>query len=100
LTLSPSAVALGDVKMGEEVERRVILKGVKPFKISSIKGVDDQLSVKDNSTDSKQVHVLTVTLKGSKAGEINRKLQIVTDLTEDGSIEFQATGQIIAKPSE
>jgi uncharacterized protein DUF1573 len=100
LTLSPSAVALGDVKMGEEVERRVILKGVKPFKISSIKGVDDQISVKDNSTESKQVHVLTVTLKGAKTGEINRKLQIVTDLTEDGSIEFQATGQIIAKPSE
>src|SRR5262249_8491198 len=54
LTLSPPAVALGDVPMGGEVERRVILKGVKPFKISSIKGADEQLAIRDNSADSKQ----------------------------------------------
>jgi hypothetical protein len=100
LTLSPPAVVLGQVQIGGEVERRLILKGVKPFKISSIKGTDEQIAVKDNNPDSKQVHVLTVTLKGAKVGEINRKLQIITDLTEDGRIEFQATGQVVAKPAE
>lgn len=100
LTLSPAAVALGEVPMGGEVERRVILKGVKPFKITTIKGADDQLAVRDNTTDSKQVHVLTVTLKGVKAGEIHRKLHIVTDLTEDNTIDLEAKGQVMAKTGE
>src|SRR5262249_6172538 len=85
LTLSPSAVALGQVSVGGEVERRVILKGVQPFKISSIQGTDDQLKVRDNTTDSKPVHVLTVTLKGGKAGDVSRRLQIVTDMPEDNT---------------
>jgi hypothetical protein len=100
LTLSPSAVALGQVQVGGEVERRVILKGARPFKIDRITGADDQLSVRDNSTDSKQVHVLTVSLRGAKAGEISRKLQIVTDLTEDNIIDFEARGQVVTKSGE
>jgi hypothetical protein len=100
LTLSPPAVALGDVPMGSEVERRVILKGVKAFKISGIKGGDDQLTVRDNSTESKQVHVLTVTFRGVKVGEIHRKLQIVTDLAEDNTIDLEAKGQIVPKTGE
>jgi hypothetical protein len=100
LSLSPASVALGTVPMGGEAERRIILKGVKPFKISSIKGEDEQITVKDNSSESKQVHVLTVSLKASKVGEFNRKLQIITDLSEDGSIEFPATGLVTAKKAE
>jgi len=100
LTLSPSAVALGEVQVGGEVDRRVILKGAKPFKIDRITGTDDQLAARDSSIDSKQVHVLTVTLKGAKAGEISRKLQIVTDLPEDNSIDFEAKGHVVAKSGE
>jgi hypothetical protein len=100
LTLSPSAVALGDVPVGGEVERRVILKGAKPFKIDRVTGTDDLISVRDNSTDSKQVHVLTVTLKAAKAGEVSRRLQIVTDLPEDNTIDFEAKGQVVAKSGE
>jgi len=100
LTLSPSAVALGDVPVGGEVERRVILKGAKPFKIDRVTGTDDLISVRDNSTDSKQVHVLTVTLKAAKAGEVSRKFQIVTDLPEDNTIDFEAKGQVVAKSGE
>jgi hypothetical protein len=97
LTLSPPAVTLGDIPMGGEVERRVILKGVKAFKISSIKGGDDQLTIRDSTADSKQVHVLTVTFKASKAGDIKSKLQIVTDLAEDNTIDLETRGQIVPK---
>ncbi len=100
LTLSPSAVTLGQVAVGGEVERKVILRGVKPFKIEKIQGTDDQLSVRDNATAPKQVHVLSVTLKGTKAGEIQRKVKIITDLAEDNSIDLEAKGQIVPKTGE
>jgi len=100
LTLSPPAVALGQIQVGGEVERRVILKGAKPFKIDRITGADDLLTVRDNTSDSKQVHVLTVSLKGAKPGEISRKIQIVTDLAEDNTIDLEAKGQVSAKIGE
>jgi hypothetical protein len=94
LTVSPSTVALGSVQPGAEAQRKVILRGVKPFRITRIEGTDDQLSVQDANAESKPVHVLTVTLKPKAAGEVDRKLKIVTDLTEDNEVEFEAKASV------
>lgn len=97
LSVSPSSVTLGGVKAGGEAERRVILRGTQPFKITDIKGVDDRLTVKAGSEESKTVHVLTVKVKGDKPGEWARTLRVITDLKEDNEIDFQAKVQVLAK---
>src|SRR5438105_3769746 len=61
LTISPGIVALGTVKPGDQAERKVVVRGVKPFKVTRVQGTDDQLAVRDSTADSKEVHVLTVT---------------------------------------
>jgi Protein of unknown function (DUF1573) len=94
LSVSPSTVVLGQLKPGAEAERRVIVRGVKPFKITQVEGADGELTVKDSTEDSKPIHVLTVRLKPSKPGEFNRTLKIVTDLKDDSAIEFQAKAQV------
>ena len=38
LTVSPAVVDLGQPKIGSQVERRVIVRGVSPFKITEIRG--------------------------------------------------------------
>jgi hypothetical protein len=91
LNVSPSLVSLGDVKVGATVERKVIVRGIKPFKVTEVRGSDAVLSVKDSTDESKPVHVLTVTLKPGKIGDLNRVLRVVTDLSEDREIDFQAT---------
>ena len=88
LSVSPDAVALGQVAVNGESERRVIIRGAKAFKITAVKGDDDELTVRDSTEDSKPVHVLTVKLKPSKAGELNRNIHVETDLPDDGTIEF------------
>ncbi len=95
LSVSPELVSLGQVKAGTEGERRVIVRGVKPFKITKVEGTDEELVVQDSTKDSKPVHVLTVKFKGDKPGELNRKLRVITDLGEDGEIEFHVNGQIM-----
>jgi hypothetical protein len=95
LMVSPAVANLGQVKTGAESERRVIVRGVQPFRITGVKGEDAQLTVKDTSPDSKPVHVLSVKLKAVKAGELNRTLRVQTDLKDEGEVEFQAIGQII-----
>jgi hypothetical protein len=94
LTVSPTTVGLGPLKVGAQVERKVIVRGVKPFKIIEVKGTDESLTVRDSTPGSKPVHVLTVTLKGLAEGEINRTLRVITDLPEEAEIEFHARAQI------
>jgi hypothetical protein len=95
LTVSPSAVVLGTVKAGTETERKVIVRGVQPFRITGIKGTDAQLKVRDSTSGSKAVHVLTVTLRSTKAGELTRTLRVVTDLEGENDVEFTAQAQIM-----
>jgi len=100
LSMTPGGVALGQVSVGGQAERRIIVRGAKPFRIVSIKGTDKLVSVRDSSPASKPVHVLTVTVKSPKAGEVSRPIdvdrtiRIVTDLAEQGEIDFKAKAQI------
>ena len=94
LSLSSSSVQLGDVKSGAEVERKIMLRGGTPFKVTRIEGADESWSVQDNTSESKPVHVLTIKLKGSKSGEQAKKFKVVTDLKEDGVVEFLAKAQV------
>jgi len=94
LTISPALVDLGPVKVGNQAQRRVILRGVKPFIVKEIKGADGDLTVVDTSSDARAVHVLAVTLKPTAAGDLKRQLRILTDLAEEGEIEFQTKAQV------
>jgi hypothetical protein len=94
LSISPEVVTLGSIKVQAESERRIIVRGIKPFKITQVLGTDNQLSVRDNTPQAKPVHVLTVKLKPNQAGELSRTLRVLTDLAEDNKVEFHVNAQI------
>jgi hypothetical protein len=94
LTISGSTVALGTIKPGTEAQRKIVVRGTKPFKITKVQGTDDELTVTDSTTESKEVHVLTVSFKPNKTEELNRKLKVVTDLKDEGEVEFEATAKV------
>jgi Protein of unknown function (DUF1573) len=95
LSISPSAVNLGQIQPGAEEERKVIVRGIQPFRITKIEGTDDQLTVNDSTPASKSVHVLSVRLKPKKPGELDRRLRVLTDLKEEGELEFQTKAQVV-----
>jgi len=95
LTVNPPQLAAGEVKVGEEIERRVIVRGVEPFKILSVKGVDGVVSVK-HGDESREVHVLTVKVKPAKAGRLEKTLKVVTGLKGDNEVELKIEAD--AKP--
>ena len=97
-SISPAQVQFGPVKVGGEAERRVRIRGVRDLRITAVRGTGAEVRVRDSTRDSRPVHVLTVTLKGDKAGEVNRTLRVLTDLPDEGEIDFQASGQVVARP--
>ncbi|MCI0456937.1 MAG: DUF1573 domain-containing protein [Gemmataceae bacterium] len=95
LIVSPMTVVLGEVKAGTQAERRLVVQGVTPFRILSVQGTDGQLSVRSSKNDRKAVHVLTVTLRPDKTGELNRTLRIITDIQGESDIEFTAKARVV-----
>lgn len=95
LTLTPATLSLGEPKMGEAVEKKVIVRGAVPFKIVGLDGLNDQWQVKEIPGDKKEVHVLTVTFKPAKEGEARHKLTIRTDLGAGGSIDLSASAKVV-----
>lgn len=95
LSINPASVVLGLVKAGGESERKIIVRGSESFRITRIEGTDDSWSVRESSPESKPVHVLTVKLKGKNPGEQSKTLRVLTDLKQEGDVEFQATAQVV-----
>ena len=95
LSVNPASVTLGPVKLGAESERKIIVRGGQPFRITAIEGEDALWSVQESNPDAKPVHVLTVRLRGATPGELVRTLRVHTDLKTEGDVEFQATAQVM-----
>jgi hypothetical protein len=88
LNLSPGAVAFGALQVGQTAEKRVIIRGAQPFKITGFEGTDESVSVKAQSDTARPVHVLTVTIKPTAAGEVNKTIKVQTDLPADNVAEL------------
>ncbi len=95
LSVSPDVVALGVMKLNGEMERRIIVRGIKPFKITSIDGKDDQVEIQESTSEEKKVHVLAVKFKGLKAGDVHRVVHVHTDLKEDNEIAFHVNATVL-----
>jgi hypothetical protein len=95
LSISPAIVDLGSIRVGGQVERNVIVRGVRPFRVTEVKGIGDGLRVRDTTADTKQIHVLAVILKAAQPGDFSRALRVATDLKEESEIEFQAKARIL-----
>lgn len=95
LSLSPNTVSLGDVKAGTETDRKVILRSQNPFRITKITGTDKELKVREAKSDNKNVHILTVTVRPSAVGELQRTIRVQTDLKNGSEIEFQAIANVV-----
>jgi hypothetical protein len=95
LSVSPNLVTLGEVKAGTESDRKVIIRGVSPFRITGISGADNPLRVHETNSDSKTVHVLTVTLSPNEPGELRRMIRVHTDMKTGADIEFDAHAKVV-----
>jgi hypothetical protein len=95
LSVNPETVTLGPIKTQSENERRVIVRGIKPFKIAKVLGTNDRLLVHVDSPQAKPVHVLTIKLKAGAPGEMNRTLSVLTDLADDNKIDFHVSAQVV-----
>ncbi len=97
VTATPASLMLGDVKPGEVLERRMVVKGRSPFKITGARceGFDAEVMGGD---EAKEVHAVTVRLTpradaaGANRGAI---LIIATDLPGDPQVTTKVMANVV-----
>jgi Protein of unknown function (DUF1573) len=84
LTVSPEVLRVGDLKAGQEITKKVMVRGSKPFKIVAVEGGADLVSVASAvpSADGLVQQTLAFRCAGAKTGEFRRQFKIKTDLQE------------------
>jgi hypothetical protein len=81
LAVSPSALVIKDLKVGDAETKKVLVRAARPFRVISVAGQGDGITV-DVPNRQETTLVLTVHIQPTKAGDIRRQLLIRTDLDD------------------
>lgn len=96
LTVAPENLALGDVPRGETITKRLLVRGKKPFRVTSVECDGDCFSFKTKDEEAKR-HIVTVTFTADREpGRLRKPITITTDLGET----YQAVCQAYATVTE
>jgi len=93
LTITPGAVAFDAAKVGQPIKKSIVVKGSQPFKIVDVKGGDGTIQAVAASNEAKSTHLVTVTFTPDHAGDFDKKLEIVTDLKDEGKVAVPVKGK-------
>jgi hypothetical protein len=95
LQLSPPVLDLANVKTGETITRKVILKAEQPFRVKDVTCENTAFSVQADG-ESRTTHFLEVTYKcPNEPGRQQTELHFVTDLAEQSTTVLPAIVTII-----
>lgn len=95
LTVAPNVIKLERPKAGGTLTRRVVVRGNRPFRITGIDGLGDEVRA-ELPTSATSSHVLTLILRPSKEGDWKHALQIRTDLVPDSPLTVTIVGNVTA----
>jgi hypothetical protein len=74
---------LGTVKIGESLTRRVVVRGSKPFRVLSVEGLGEGITLDPApSATPAAVQVVTFKCQFTKSGEFKYDVKIKTDLQD------------------
>jgi hypothetical protein len=88
LTVTPKEVHLGRIGQGVTIERRVIVRGPKPFRILKVWSDDPQMEFVWQPEENRTTHVVTIRYRTpTNPGEVQRIIHIQSDLPADNVAE-------------
>jgi hypothetical protein len=81
ISVSPESLLLGEVVQGQQISRKIIVHGKKPFKILSFQSNDEDSFQFKTDDQSKDRHIVDITFTAKKnAGNVKEAIYIATDL--------------------
>ncbi|MFO1062919.1 MAG: DUF1573 domain-containing protein [Pirellulales bacterium] len=101
LSASPAALALGEIKPGQPIKQRILLKGNEPFNVLNVKGSNIQIEF-EPTTEAKAVQFLNLTFAApteAQQGDNLAGLDIATDLSGGKAVRIELSYKLSAGSS-
>jgi hypothetical protein len=100
ISVAPESVLLGDVTLGGQVSKKVIVRGKKPFRILSVECAEDSFQFKVDDRAS-ALHVVEIVFDAKKdVGNVKQAIHIATDLGEEFRTTFTAYANVLPGRTE
>jgi hypothetical protein len=96
VTVAPEPLHLGEVAHGGHVSKKVLVSGLRPFRIMGVNSdAEDSFQFKTDSQSSKR-HILEVTFDAkNQAGPVKHSISIATDLGENVNATLNAYATVV-----
>jgi hypothetical protein len=95
ISVAPEPLVLGDVPLGQQVSKKVIVRGKKPFRILSIQCDEDSFQFNIDDQPSER-HVVEIVFDAKKdVGKVKQLIHITTDLGEKSQTTFTAYATVL-----
>jgi hypothetical protein len=82
LTVSPASLAVNGLKVGESTTKKVVIRAERPFRILSIDGQGDGVSVEIPDREDTTM-ILSIKIEPTKEGMLRKQLTIRTDVDKE-----------------
>jgi hypothetical protein len=100
ISVAPEPLVLGDVKFGEQVSKKFIVRGKKPFRILSIECDEDSFQF-NVDREPRERHVVEIVFDAKKEiGNVKQLIRITTDLGEKAGTTLTAYAKVIPDNSQ
>ncbi len=98
ISVTPETLVLGNVKAGEPITKKVVVRGKKPFKILDVNCGDNCFSF-NTDQDSKEMHLVEITYRpGDQPGPVKVPVTITTD-RPNRTAALTVSAEVIAAPA-
>ncbi len=95
LSTTPGQIQLGSIQKGVEIQRRLVVRGLAPFRVSNVEGVGANAVVTTLPKEAKAVHVLTISIKPDSKGKIPSAVRVHTDAKDQAILEIPVVGELL-----
>jgi Protein of unknown function (DUF1573) len=100
ISVAPESVLLGDVTLGQQVSKKVIVRGKKPFRILSVDCDEDSFQFKTDDRASER-HIIEIVFDAKKdLGNVKQTIHIATDLGEEFRTTLTAYANVLPDETE
>ena len=98
VTVSPATLFLGVVRPGEKVTKKIVVRGTRPFRVTSVTADCECFQASTSADGSpKPLHLIPVTFTpGDEKGALVRTIRIKTDM-DDTTVELSAYVVVASK---
>ncbi|HBI46961.1 MAG TPA: hypothetical protein DDY78_29525 [Planctomycetales bacterium] len=83
LSVNPTKLSLGNVRVNETVLKRVVLRGTKAFRVLGVDGMGEGVALDAEPGAAGPVQTLTFKCQFKEAGNFKRELKVKTDVQDD-----------------